>query len=191
MSTPLMTPDDTQANRRIWAEWLRRPDWRTIPDRSRRHRSRRGPPTPWDAGYELAYTHWPLSRAVIEEFSDSVAIEDEIMLGCYGLNENGLFDAAELPDAIRRTILLAAQAARSALPYSDRNAEDARNVMEEFASDFTWSVFTLSHTLLDIWEYDPSLMRGAILAPDDTARLIADILDAAPPTLLDPAFVEI
>ena len=187
MSTPLLTPDDTQANRRIWAQWLRRPDWRTIPNRSG---SRQRAPTPWNVGYELAYAHWPLSHAVIEEFSDSIEIEDEIMLGCYGLNENGLFDAAELPDAIRRTILLAAQAARSAPPYTNREAEDARNVMEDFAINSTWSVFTLSHTLLDIWEYDPSLMRGAILDPDDTARLIADILDAAPPTLLDPAFTE-
>ena len=188
MSTPLMTPDDTQANRRIWAQWLRRPDWRTIPNHSGSERE--GPPTPWNAGYELAYAYWPLSQDVIREFSHSIDIEDEIMLGCYGLNENGLFDAAELPDAIRRTVLLAAQAARSALPYTSREAEDARNVMEDFAINSTWSVFTLSHTLLDIWEYDPSLMRGAILDPDDTARLIADILDAAPPTLLDPAFAE-
>ena len=105
MSTPLMTPDDTQANRRIWAEWLRRPDWRTIPNHSGSERE--GQPTPWHAGYELAYAYWPLSQEVVQEFSDSIEIEDEIMFGCYGLNENGLFDAAELPDAIRRTILMA------------------------------------------------------------------------------------
>ena len=36
------------------------------------------------------------------------------------------------------------------------------------------------------WEYDPSPMRGAVLDPDAVARLIADILDAAPPSLLEP-----
>ena len=41
--------------------------------------------------------------------------------------------------------------------------------------------------LIGMWEYDSSPMRGAIMSPADVARLIADILDAAPPSLLaDP-----
>ena len=35
-----------------------------------------------------------------------------------------------------------------------------------------------------MWRDDPSPMAGTVFSPPDIARLIADILDAAPPTLL-------
>ena len=92
--------------------------------------------TPWDVGYALALAYWTLSGAVAEEYRHPTDIEDAIMLGCYGLGkENGEFKAAELPDRIRSVVLMAAQAAHSALPYPDRDIEAARNTLEEGFED--------------------------------------------------------
>ena len=113
------------------------------------------------------------------------------MPDCYGLGkENGEFKAAELPDRIRSVVLMAAQAARSALPYPDRDIEAARNVLEILPDEAEWHLYTLSYAMIDLWEFDPSPMRGAVLDPDAAARLIADILDAAPPSLLEGGFEE-
>jgi len=186
MPALILTPTDQEANRRAWAEWLRRPDWKMI------HNFREHPEefsTPWDVGYALALAYWPLSGAVAEEYRHPTDIEDAIMLGCYGLGkEKGEFKAAELPDRIRSVVLMAAQAARSALPYPDRDIEAARNVLEMLPDETEWHLYTLSYAMIDLWEFDPSPMRGAVLDPDAVARLIADILDAAPPSLLEAEF---
>ena len=48
-----------------------------------------------------------------------------------------------------------------------------------------WYLRELAYLLIHLWEWDSSLMSRAVLSPDATARLIADILDAAPPSLLE------
>ncbi len=180
---PLLT-DDPAANRRVWAEQLRRPDWNLVPHSGGRTQEC---PNPWEVGYAIAFAYWPSSAAVREEVLDVMDIEDEIMLGCYGLgDESGAFDPAELPDRIRRIVLMVAQSARSAPPYPARDEEDARDILAGLPGDDRWNLYMLSSLPITLWEYDPSPMRGAVLAPAEVARLIADILDAAPPSLLAP-----
>ena len=107
------------------------------------------------------------------------------MAGCYGLGEEGgEFLASELPDRIRSVALMASQAAHSAAPYPDIGIEGSREILEDLPETPKWSLYVLSVALTDLWEYDPSPMRGAILSPSEVARLVADILDAAPPSLL-------
>ena len=185
MSTPVFS-DDQAANRRAWAEWLRRPDWQRVPHAGGEVQECGNP---WDVGYALAREHWPHSRAVIDEYMagdvDPLEIEDEIIVGCYGLNdEAGAFDAPELPDRLRNIVHMAAQAARSAPRYPDRDPQDSKEILEDLINTPEWSLYILSVVTIDLWEYDPSPMRGAVLSPADVARLIADILDAAPPSML-------
>ena len=107
------------------------------------------------------------------------------MAGCYGLGEEvGEFLASELPHRIRSVALMASQAAHSAAPYPDIGVEGAREILEDLPETPEWSLYVLSVALTDLWEYDPSPMRGAVLSPPEIARLIADILDVAPPSLL-------
>ena len=181
MSTPVFT-DDPAANRRAWSEWLRRPGWQNVP---RGHGQIQECPTPWEAGYALAIEYWPPSPAIMDQNLDSMSIEDEIMTGCYGLGEEGgEFLASELPDHIRSVALMASQAAHSAAPYPDIGIEGSREMLEDLPEMPEWSLYVLSTALTDLWEYDPSPMRGAVLSPPEIARLIADILDVAPPSLL-------
>ena len=181
---PTLTFTDDQAeNRRVWAEWLRRPDWQMVPRSGGEFQECR---TPWDAGYALAIEGWPSSRAIMDQNLDAMSIGDEIMVGCYGLGEEGgEFLASELPDRIRSVALMASQAACSASPYPDIGVEGSREMLEDLPETSEWSLYVLSFALTDLWEYDPSPMRGAVLGPREIARLIADILDAAPPSLLD------
>ena len=54
MPALILTSTDQEANRRAWAEWLRRPDWKMI------HNFREHPEefsTPWDVGYALALAY--------------------------------------------------------------------------------------------------------------------------------------
>ena len=190
MSTPTPTPtpaftDDQAANRRIWSEWLRRPDWQRVPRADGRIEECR---TPWDVGYALAGEHWPSSRAIVERGSlYPIDVEDEIMYGCYGIGpDGGEFIAAELPERIRNIVHMAAQAALSAPPCDYIDTQDSKELMEDLPDTPEWTLYVLSVAPIDLWEYDPSPMRGAILSPTDVARLIADILDAAPPSMLMP-----
>lgn len=187
MRTPVFT-DDPAANRQIWAEWLRRSDWQDVPRGQGQTQECR---TPWDAGYALAREHWPSSHAIIAEDTDPLDIEDEIMAGCYGFGEEaGAFNAAELTDRLRNVVHMVARAARSAPPYPGRDAQDAKEILGDLLDTSEWSLYILSVATIDLWEYDPSPVRGAILGPTEVARLIADILDAAPPSLLTPAAEE-
>ena len=181
MDEPLLT-DDCHANRRVWAEHLRRPDWQVVP---RANGDRGEFPNPWEVGFALAYAHWPPTPAIVAKHSGATAIERDIMSGCYGLpGETGEFAAAELPNRIRSLILMAAQAARSALPYPDPEYEDVRDIIADLPDLPAWDLYGLSHTLTTLWEYDPSPMRGAVLNPTEVARLIASILEAEPPSPL-------
>ena len=182
MSLPVLAANDPAANRKVWSEWLRRPDWQMVPRSGGELQECR---TPWDAGYALAIEGWPSSRAIMDQNLDAMSIEDEIMAGCYGLGEEGgEFLAAELPDRIRSVTLMASRAAHSAAPYPDIGIEGAREILEDLPETPEWSLYILSIAPTDLWEYDPSPMRGAVLSPPEIARLIADILDAAPPSLL-------
>lgn len=107
------------------------------------------------------------------------------MVGCYGLGEEGgEFLASELPGHIRSVALMVSQAAHSAAPYPDIGTEGSREILEDLPETSEWSLYVLSVAPTDLWEYDPSPMRGAVLSPPEIARLIADILNAAPASLL-------
>ena len=174
--------DNPAENRRIWAERLRQPDWLQVPAPAGPEQECRNP---WDVGVALAMGCWPPGIAIIDEYIDLLDAEEEIMPACYGLRgENGEFAVAELPDRIRSIVLMAAQAARSASPYHDDRVEMSRDIVAGFHEDSEWCLYILSDCLMMLWEYARSPMRGAVLPPDEIARLIADILDAAPPSLL-------
>ena len=38
MDLPVLAANDPAANRKVWSEWLRRPDWNSVPDRDGRVR---------------------------------------------------------------------------------------------------------------------------------------------------------
>lgn len=185
MSTLVFT-DDQAENRRVWAEWLRRPDWQEVPSADGEIQECR---TPWDVGLMLATEHWPSSEAVIasDEYEYQDDVEEAIMTGCYGLKaDDPSFDPKELPDRIRNRMMMVIQAARSA-PRSEnviRNLDV--NSIAEMDSLEEWNLIIIGGCLIGMWSLDSSPMSGAIMSPSDVARLVADILDAAPPSLLAP-----
>lgn len=182
MTTLAMTTNDPSTNRQIWSEWLRRPDWNRVPTRDGSVRECR---SPWDVAHTLAEEYWPPSERRMEEALYLDEAEEDIVSDCYGLRVyGGEFDQAELPDRIRRTVLLAAQAARSAPPCTSMLVRPSFASIAAMLDDPEWDLTLLAGCLMDIWDYDPSPMRGAVLSPPDIARLIADILDAGPPSLL-------
>ena len=137
----------------------------------------------------MALENWPLFVAVVEDAEDYEAAQDAIMQGCYGLkHEDGQFDPAELPDSVRSGVLIACQAMVPA-PDDERSeysveCKSARLTLLEMPGEPEWNLYTIAEAPLDIWAHDQSPMSGAILSPRDIARLIANILDAAPPSLL-------
>ena len=107
------------------------------------------------------------------------------MSGCYGvLPDGGAIDPAELPDRVRSRIIMAGRAAQSAPPYANVMHDIDRNSVADLINEEEWNLIIIGGSLIGIWDYDQSPMSGAIMAPPDVARLVADILDAAPPSLL-------
>ena len=186
MPLPVLIADAPAANRKVWSGWLRRPDWDSVPTRDGEVRECRDP---WDMGLELATEHWPSSQDVIDsdeyEYQDDV--EEAIMVGCYGVRaDGGSMDPAELPDRLRSRILMAARAAQSAPPYDNPFHNIDKNSVAELIDEEEWNLIIIGGSLIGMWNHDQSPMRGAVMSPPDVARLIADILDAAPPSLLAP-----
>ena len=183
MSIPVFT-DDPAENRKAWSEWLRRPDWTSVPTRAGGVEECH---TPWEVGLALATEHWPYSEDVIanDEYEYQDDVEEAIMQGCYGVRaDERSFDPKELPERLRNRILMVVQAARSA-PASENIIYNLdRNSIAEMADIEEWNLIIIGGCLIGMWNFDSSPMSGAILSPPDVARLIADILDAAPPSLL-------
>ena len=187
MDFPVFTTDNPASNRKVWGDWLRRPDWNSVPMHDGTIRECH---TSWDVGLDLATEHWPFSQDVIDndeyEYQDDV--EDAIMIGCYGVRaDGGAIDPAELPERVRNRIMMAARAAQSAPPYDDPFRDIDKNSVADMINEEEWNLTIIGACLIGMWEYNQSPMSGAIMSPPDVARLVADILDAAPPSLLaDP-----
>lgn len=183
-----LSATDQAHNRRVWSELLRRPDWNRVPGRDGEVQECAHP---WDVGLELATEHWPSSQDVIDsdehEYQDDV--EEAILVGCYGVRaDGGSIDPSELPDRLRNGIIMAAWAAQSAPPYDDMVYNVDKNSIADPVHEEEWSLQIIWCCLIGMWRHDPSPMRGVIMSPPDVARLVADILDVAPQSLLaDPA----
>ena len=184
MDLPVLTPDHPAANRKVWSDWLRRPDWTSVPTRAGGVEEWRNP---WDVGLALATEHWPCSEDIIanDEYEYQDDVEEAIMRGCYGLRaDERNFDPRELPERIRNRIMMVIQAAKSA-PESENVFQNIdRNSIAEMDDLEEWNLLIIGGCLIGMWDYDQSPMSGAIMSPPDVARLIADILDAAPPSML-------
>lgn len=183
MSLPTLSETDQAYNRRVWSEWLRRPDCFRVPNTEGGFHECQDA---WDVGHVLAKDHWPLSRqvAAAAEYDDDV--EPAVMMTCYGLSDGaGAFRRDDLPESVRGRILLAAQAAQSATRPQERLAAFlAHNTIAALPEESEWHLFVLANCLDDMWRDDPSPMVGTVFSPPDIARLVADILDAAPKSLL-------
>ena len=181
---PVLSADDPTANRKVWADWLRRPDWNSVPDRDGDVRECH---TPWDVGVFLADEHWPSVEDVVasDEYEYQEDVEEAIMTMCFGLRaEPRDFDPAELPERLRNRILMAARAARSAPDQGDLLWNLDKNSIADLIDAPEWSLVIIASCLISMWEQDQSPMSGAIMSPPDVARLVADILEAAPRSLL-------
>ena len=179
----MLSEYDQAHNRRVWSEWLRSPDWNHVPKQGGGAQEIRDA---WDAGYALATEHWSLVDQVAEatEYDDDV--EPAVMMACYGLRDGaGVFNRDDLDERIRNRILFAAQAAKDTSRHrSNVAARISHNTIADLADEPEWHLFVLANCLDDMWRDDPSLMAGTVFSPPDIARLIADILDVAPSSLL-------
>ena len=189
MSAPVLVADNPAVNRKVWANWLRRPDWANVPTREGDVQECRAP---WDVGLELATEHWLSSADVIanDQYVYEEDVEEVLMTGCYGIQGDHSFDPQELPDRIRNRMMMAIQAAQSAPRSENVFANLDVNSIAEMDELEEWNLIIISGGLIGMWNADSSPMSGAIMSPADVARLIADILDAAPPSLLTPAAEE-
>ena len=184
----MLSEYDQAHNRRVWSEWLRRSDWNHVPKAGGGTHEIRDA---WDVGYALATDYWPLRNEVAEAAEYEDDIEPAVMITCYGLRDGaGVFDRDDLPGPVRGRVLFAAQAAkgtsrgqRSIAAYLAHNT--IAGLAEE--SEPEWHLFVLANCLDDMWRDDPSPMAGTVFSPPDIARLIADILDAAPASMLASA----
>ena len=62
----------------------------------------------------------------------------------------------------------------------------AHNTIAGLPEESEWHLLVLANCLDDMWRNNPSPMAGTVFSPPDIARLIADILDAVPASLLAP-----
>ena len=183
MSPPVLSETDQAHNRRVWSEWLRRPDCYSVPKgQGDVHECQDA----WEVGHSLAVEHWPLSSQVAEaaEYVDDV--EPAVMMACYGLRDGaGAFDRDDLPESIRGRVLFASQAAKGATRGRESMAAFlGHNTIASLPEESEWHLFVLANCLDDMWRNDPSPMAGTVFSPPDIARLVADILDASPASLL-------
>ena len=180
----VLTADDPVANRKVWSDWLRRPDWNCVPNQGGDIRECR---TPWDVGVFLADEYWPSVEDVVasDEYEYQEDLEEAIMTLCFGLRgEPRDFDPAELPERLRNRMLMAARAAQSAPDHDNILWNLNKNSIADLIDTNEWSLVIIASCLISMWEHDQSPMSGAVMSPPDVARLVADILDAAPPSLL-------
>ena len=179
----MLSEYDQAHNRRVWSEWLRRADWNNVPKTGGGAHEIRDA---WDVGHVLATEHWPLHDEVAGAAEFEEDVEPAVMMSCYGLSDGaGSFNCHELPAPIRSRILVAAQAARSTTRRHESIAAYlAHNTIADLPDEDEWHLFVLANCLDDMWRDNPSPMAGTVFTPPDIARLIADILDAAPPSLL-------
>lgn len=183
MSLPALSKTDQAQNRRVWSEWLRRPECYIVPKaQGGVHECRNS----WEVGHRLAVEHWPLSGEVAESTDYDDDVEPAIMMSCYGLTDGaGAFNCEDLPETIRSRILFAAQAAQSATrPQEHLAAFLAHNTIASLPEESEWHLFVLANCLDDMWRDDPSPMSGTVFSPRDIASLIANILETAPASLL-------
>ena len=183
MGQPTLSESDQARNRRVWSEWLRRPDCYNVPDADGGVQQCQDA---WEVGHALAKHHWPLSGqvAAAAEYLDDV--EPAVMMACYGLRDGaGVFNPDDLPGPIRGRIMHAAQAAKSTTRGQERLAAYlAHNTIAGLPEESEWHLYVLANCLDDMWHDDPSPMAGTLFSPPDIVRLIADILDAEPASLL-------
>ncbi len=180
----MLSEHDQAHNRRVWSEWLRRSDWNVVPKAGGGTHEVRDA---WDVGYALAREYWSLLNDVADAAEYEDDIEPAVMMACYGLGDGaGEFNRDDLPESIRSRIVFAAQAAKSASRSQDSIAAYlAHNTIAGLPEEDEWHLFVLANCLDDMWRNDPSPMAGTVFSPADIARLIADILDAAPASLLE------
>ncbi len=183
MTPPELSETDPAHNRRVWSEWLRRSDWNDVPKAGGGAHEIRDA---WDVGHALAMEHWPLHDEVAEAAEFEEDIEPAVMMACYGFRDGaGCFNCDDLPERIRGRILFAAQAAKSTSRGQESIAAYlSHNTIAGLPEEDEWHLFVLANCLDDMWRNDPSPMAGTVFSPPDIARLIADILDAAPASLL-------
>lgn len=179
----MLSEHDHAHNRRVWSEWLRRSDWNHVPKQGGGVHEIQDA---WDVGYALAKDHWPLVDQVAGVAEYDVDVEPAVMMACYGLRDGaGVFDRDDLAPPIRNRILFAAQAAKGASRDGDSMAAFlSHNTVADLPEEAEWHLFVLANCLDDMWRSDPSPMNGTVFSPPDIVRLIADILDSAPTSLL-------
>ena len=147
MSAPVLVADNPAVNRKVWANWLRRPDWANVPthegDVQECH-------APWDVGLELATEHWPSSADVIanDEYLYQDDVEEALMTGCYGIQGDHSFDPQELPERIRNRMMMAIQAAQSAPRSENAFANLDVNSIAEMDELEEWNLIIIGGCLI-------------------------------------------